>query len=121
MFHLSLPVERFAECLDFYRSAFAANVVMLGEHAANLFVFGGQVTLHDRPDAIFDQTQRREMHFGPIVDNAEWFAIRDRLRDTDQPLLTCIEPDAASGRRGKLLLADPSGNLVEINSAYPSS
>ena len=120
MFHLSLPVDRFAECLDFYARCFGAEIVMLGDNAANVFVFGGQVTLHDRPGAL-DDAQRRAMHFGHVVATDAWFAARDRIREAGQTVLTCIEPGEASSGRGKLLLADPGGNLVEINSALPSS
>jgi len=116
MFHLSLPVASFAECLAFYENCFGAEVRMLHERAANLFVFGGQITFHDKPDSTLDEAQRREMHFGHVVSHEDWFGIRDRVRDSGCALLKCIAPEESPSGRGKLLLADPSGNLVEINS-----
>lgn len=116
MFHLSLPVAAFAECIAFYRDCFGADIVMLSDQAANLYVFGGQLTLHDKPGSAIRAEQRQEMHFGHVVADAEWFAIRDRIQSSAQTVLRCVEPVAAAGTRGKLLVVDPSGNIVEINS-----
>ena len=121
MFHLSLPVRAFSQCLDFYRDCFGAKVVMLNEKAANLYVFGGQLTLHDKPDSIMNAEQRREMHFGYVVTEQDWFAIRNRLQEAGQTLVRCIEPHDEGQTRGKLLVMDPSGNIVEINSGPPHS
>lgn len=89
---------------------------MLSDHAANLYVFGGQLTLHDKPDSAIGAKQRQEMHFGHVVAEAEWLAIRDRIQSSKQTILRCVEPVAAAGTRGKLLVVDPSGNIIEINS-----
>ena len=119
MFHLSLPVAAFSDCIAFYRDCFGADIVMLSDKAANLFVFGGQLTLHDKPGSALRAEQRQEMHFGHVVADAEWFAIRDRIQSSAQAVLHCLEPVVAAGTRGKLLVVDPSGNIVEINSGLP--
>lgn len=116
MFHLSLPVAAFSDCIAFYRDCFGADVVMLGDQAANLYVFGGQLTLHDKPGSAMGIEQRQEMHFGHVVSDADWFVIRDRVQSSAQKVLRCVEPASAEHARGKLLVVDPSGNLVEINS-----
>lgn len=116
MFHLSLPVNRFAACLEFYQKSFGARIVMLSQSAANVYAFGGQITLHDQPLSTFGDAQRREMHFGHVVSPDQWRLVRDRLRELGVEFSLCVEPDEASGRRGKLLVTDPSGNLVEVNS-----
>jgi RimJ/RimL family protein N-acetyltransferase/extradiol dioxygenase family protein len=114
MFHLSLPVRQFDACLAFYRDCFDAEVEMLGSGVANLFVFGGQLTLHDK-DTLTDEV-RREMHFGQVVTPEEWNQLRDRIAASGHSLLRAVAPSDALNRRGKLLMCDPSGNLVEINS-----
>lgn len=119
MFHLSLPVSAFSQCLDFYRDCFGAKVVLLDEKAANLYLFGGQLTLHDKPNSIMDADCRREMHFGHVVTEQDWFAIRNRLQESGQTLLRCREPGDEGQTQGKLLVMDPSGNIVEINSGLP--
>lgn len=116
MFHLSLPIDKFEDCISFYKSAFDAEVVKLGPGVANVFVFGAQVTFHDRTGSSLTQAAREEMHFGAVVPVEEWVRIRERLTDRGTPLLRCVEPAGASGERAKLLVADPSGNLIEINS-----
>jgi len=119
MFHLSLPVTAFPECIAFYRDCFGADVVMLSEQAANLYVFGGQLTLRDKPGSAFGAEQRREMHFGHVVSDEAWHAIHERVRASAQNVLRCVEPAPEARIRGKLLVVDPSGNIVEINSGLP--
>ncbi len=115
MFDLSLPVERFDDCLDFYRSAFEAELVELGPGVANVMLFGAQVTLHDRTGSDVTAAARREMHWGAVVPIADWLRIRDRLVGQGRTLSRCIEAADAPGGRAKLMIADPSGNLIEIN------
>ena len=117
MFHLSLPVERFDECLSFYEGTFDASVVALAPGVAYVFAFGAQVTLHDRARSAMTEAARSAMHFGAIVPVEEWTRVRDRVVSRGQTLLECVEPSEGGGGRAKLLIADPSGNLVEINSA----
>lgn len=115
MFHLSLPVERLADCLSFYRSLFNAEVVELAPGVANVFVFGAQVTFHERADSTLTPTIRGEMHFGAVVSPEEWAEIRQRIASGGHKLLRCIEAQEP-GSRAKLLIVDPSGNVVEVNS-----
>jgi RimJ/RimL family protein N-acetyltransferase/extradiol dioxygenase family protein len=117
MFNLSLPVQKFDACLAFYRECFGAKVEMLNAEAANVFAFGGQVTFHNRPDAELSDMARRTMHFGQVVSIDEWLHLRDRIISAGySPLHSVTASDAANGR-AKRVVADPSGNLVEINSA----
>ncbi len=116
MFHLSLPVQRFDACLAFYRDCFGAEVKMLSPEAANLFVFGGQVTFHDRPESELSDDARRTMHFGQVVSADEWLRVRDRVIAAGHSPMRAVTAAEAANGRAKLLFADPSGNLVEINS-----
>jgi extradiol dioxygenase family protein len=120
MFHLSLPVNRFHECLRFYVDCFGARVVMLGDQAANLFVFGAQVTFHDKPDTPLGEQGRKQMHFGQVVPADEWMSIRDVLIVHGHEILLQVPPGSTETGRGKLVVEDPSGNLVEINSHAPA-
>lgn len=117
MFHLSLPVDRYRECIAFYRSCFDARIVELTPTAANVFAFGAQITLHDAPSSPLSGAARTQLHFGPLVPPEEWFVMRDRLIAAGHRLLKCVDPDHGSGKRGKFVVADPSGNLIEVNSS----
>ena len=121
MFHLSLPVERLETCVNFYRDGFGAETVPVAPGVVNLLVFDCQLTLHERPDTALTSAARREMHFGATVSLPEWRAIRDRLRRQGHQLMTCIEAHDSPRGRAKLMLADPGGNLVEINAARSES
>ncbi len=121
MFHLSLPVPAFAECVAFYQACFDAEVVMLGDRAANLIVFGGQLTLHDDPDSPIGPAQRSAVHFGHVVTTEDWFAIRSRLETSSRTIVRCVEPGLSGSPRGKLLVVDPGGNIVEINSGLAAA
>lgn len=120
MFHLSLPIDAFEECLGFYNSFFDADVVEIAPGIANVFMFGAQVTFHDRADTALTPAAREAMHFGAVVSIEEWARIRDRLVDQGSPPARCVEAADASGGRAKLVVADPSGNLIEINSGGTS-
>lgn len=117
MFHLSLPVDKFEECLLFYQSAFDAEVVVLAPGVANVFVFGAQVTLHDQADSSLNLAARQTMHFGAVVPAEEWARIRGRLVDRGRTLSRCVEAADTPDGRAKLLVSDPSGNLIEVNSS----
>lgn len=119
MFHLSIPVRDLDRSLRFYAECFGGRAVGLGRSAANMFVFGAQLTLHEKPSSHFLSADRQDMHFGAVVPRDEWYAIRDRLAESEIPLLRCREPGPREAERGKLVVADPDGNLVEINSAAP--
>ncbi len=116
MFHLSLPVQRFDACLAFYRDCFGADVRMLNPQTANLFVFGGQVTFHDNPNSELSDDARHAMHFGQVVSPDDWLKLRDRIVGAGHSPMRAVAATEAANGRAKLLVADPSGNLIEINS-----
>lgn len=115
MFHLSIPVDRLEPCLAFYTACFGARVVELAPGVANVFLFGGQLTLHDRPGSALTEAVRSEMHFGAVVSLDEWTELRAHLTEMGIPLLRDIEASEETNGRAKLVVEDPAGNRVEIN------
>lgn len=89
---------------------------MRSAEAANLFVFGGEVTFHDRPHCDLSDKARNTMHFGQVVAPDEWLQLRDRIIAAGHSPMSEIAASVAANRRAKLVVADPSGNLIEINS-----
>jgi|GEM_PF-2826984 extradiol dioxygenase family protein len=116
MFHLSLPVGNFERCLDFYRDCFRAEVIMLSAGVANVFVFGGQLTLRDKKTSPLTRDGRQEMHFGQTVPLEQWKSTLARIETLGYPVSKYTDLTERPMGRAKLLLADPAGNLVEINS-----
>jgi extradiol dioxygenase family protein len=106
MFHLSIPVSSYRECLHFYRQFFSAEIAELGPSAANVFVFGAQVTFHDNPYSPLEHAARQAIHFGVVVSSVDWFRIRDELAAAEVNILYSASPNAPEKRRGKLLLED---------------
>lgn len=115
MFHFSLPVADLNACERFYREAFGATVQPLRKGVSNVHVFGAQLTFHERRDSAMTIAARAEMHFGQVVSIADWWAIHTWLVESGYPLVRCAEP--SENQRGKLMVQDPAGNLVEINSS----
>lgn len=114
VFHLSLPVQRFSACLLFYARFFDARVESLSPTAANIFVLGGQLTLHDRSDSPLTASARGAMHFGAVISKAEWIRLRRTLALNGLPFIVDNAPGGI-GIRGKVQIVDPSGNIIEIN------
>jgi extradiol dioxygenase family protein len=74
------------------------------------------VTFHDEPESGLSDDARRSMHFGQVVSPDEWLRLRDRIIAASHSPIRSVAAADAPNRRAKLLVADPSSNLVEINS-----
>lgn len=114
MFHLSLPVTDLKACEEFYQGVFGATVQPLRTGVSNIHVFEAQLTLHERIASALTGDARSEIHFGQVIPLTSWWALHARLTEAGVPLVRCTVPSDA--RRGKMVVQDPSGNLVEINS-----
>jgi uncharacterized protein len=114
IFHLSIPVRDLEESLDFYRSELGAQIGRRSDGWADALVFGAQVTLQHDPANVSDPMPRTR-HFGATVGWDEWTAVAERL--APRPWL--VEAPTISHRgenieQAKLMIHDPSGNLIEI-------
>lgn len=56
------------------------------------------------------------MHFGQVLSPGEWLRLRDRIIAAGHLPMRAVEASEAANGRAKLVVADPSGNLIEINS-----
>jgi uncharacterized protein len=114
IFHLSLPVRDLQEAVEFYTQVLAADVGRRTETFADALLFGAQVTLQHDPSSV-TVPMPRTRHFGATVPWEEWESIASRFGRS--PLV--IEPPKVSYagepiEQGKLMIVDPSGNLIEI-------
>jgi extradiol dioxygenase family protein len=114
IFHLSFPVRDLQESVDFYVRQLGAQIGRRSESGADAFVFGAQVTLQNDPAGVIDPMPRTR-HFGATLSWAEWESFVERLGDS----ALVVEPAALSYigepiEQGKMMIVDPSGNLIEI-------
>jgi extradiol dioxygenase family protein len=114
IFHLSLPGRDLQEAVDFYSRDLGAVIGRRTEAFADALVFGGQVTLQNDPSGV-TALMPRTRHFGATLPWDEWEAVAARFAEDPR----VVEPPTVSfagepTEQAKMLLADPSGNLIEI-------
>ena len=114
IFHLSFPVANLQEAIDFYTKELGAAIGRQRSAVADVLIFGAQVTLHNDP-SIAGQPVVRSRHFGATLDWNEWEAIVARFSGAPH----VVEPPTISyegepTEQGKMMISDPSGNLVEL-------
>jgi extradiol dioxygenase family protein len=114
IFHLSVPVRDLDEAVDFYGGQLDAEIGRRTAEFADALVFGAQVTLQKDPDSVTSPMPRTR-HFGATVQWDRWELIATRFGGGS----TIVEPPTVSyegepNEQGKLMIVDPSGNLIEI-------
>ena len=114
IFHLSFPVRDLAEAVAFYQTQLGASVGRQHPSATDILLFGAQVTLQDDAGSV-SSPMPRTRHFGATIGWDDWEAQARRLVDN----ACLVEPPTISHagqpiEQGKLMLRDPSGNLIEI-------
>lgn len=112
-FHLSFAVPDLVVAARFYRDVLGCEVVRDEGAWLDLSMHGHQLTLHQadarRPARPLD-------HFGLVMEVAQWKALATRIEcagvafEVAPHLVDAGSPHA----RGKFLLRDPAGNLLEF-------
>jgi uncharacterized protein len=114
VFHLSFPVLNLAESVRFYTEVLGATVGRNTEAFTDIFLFGAQVTLQNDPAAV-PNPMPRARHFGATIAWSQFELLASRLIGA----VNVVEPPKASyvgqpNEQIKLMIADPSGNLIEL-------
>ena len=112
IFHLSLPVRDLAAAKTFYVTWLDARIGRDTGEWADLFVFGHQLTLHQRPDEVLDAAANGVRHFGAILPWDAWQALAAKLAPLS--VTPRVSHHGTPQEQGKLLLRDPSAHLIEI-------
>jgi extradiol dioxygenase family protein len=112
--HLSFPVRDLDEAVEFYRSTLGAEIGRRTETFADALLFGAQVTLQNDPAAV-TSPMPRSRHFGWTLPWADWETLAAALAGSD----VVVEGPTVSYagepiEQAKLMIADPSGNLIEL-------
>lgn len=114
--HLSLPVHDLDAARRFYVEALGCRPGRTRERWIDVWFFGLQLTLHLSPTEVRASDAQGVRHFGVVLGAADYADVLDRLEEHDVEWLsppTTHEAIALSGKAGGML-ADPSGNVVEI-------
>ena len=116
VFHLSFPVRSLQRALAFYGELLGGTVGRREPGWADVILFGHQLTLHERPAEVLDAEAQGVRHFGALLDEADWLALRSRVvMQAPQALVSASERDAGTAQaQRKLLLRDPDGQLLEF-------
>ena len=110
IFHLSFPVHDLDEAIAFY-SILGAIVGRRENGWADVALFGAQVTLQQIPDDVL-QPMPRSRHFGATLPWQEWEHLVGQLDGfVERPR---IDYPGSDREQAKAMIADPSGNLIEL-------
>lgn len=110
IFHLSFPVNDLDEAIAFYSTL--GGIVGRREAAwADVALFGAQLTLQHVPEDVL-QPMPRSRHFGATLGWEEWEHLVARLTGfVEGPRIDCC---GTAHEQAKAMVADPSGNLIEL-------
>jgi uncharacterized protein len=114
--HLSIPVRDLAEARRFYLDVLGCAPGRVRAGWADVWFYGLQVTLHERPDRIVTPAESEVRHFGVAVSKPEYDALLARLRRED---VTFVREEATDGagtprEQTKAMILDPTGNAIEV-------
>ena len=127
IFHLAFPVRDLEETKNFYVTTFGARVGRVRDKWIDIFLFEGQITLHERPSEVLPEGEHGVRHFGAVLAWRDWEALANRLDEMRIQiqswshfvvglLQACYaKPDRGTdAEQAKMLLSDPSGNVIEV-------
>src|ERR1700686_5449973 len=114
IFHLSFPFRDLEEAISFYTRCLGAEIGRQNDSCADALLFGAQVTLQNDPLTVSNPMPRTR-HFGATLPWDEWESLTARLLEES----VVVEPPTISYEgqpieQGKMMIAYPSGNLIEI-------
>lgn len=110
IFHLSFPVNDLDEAIAFY-SILGGIAGRREDTWADVALFGAQLTLQHAPGDVL-QPMPRSRHFGATLPWQEWEDLVARLTGfIEGPR---IDYSGTEREQAKAMIADPSGNLIEL-------
>ena len=114
--HLSIPVRDVEEARDFYVRTLGCQPARVRAGFADVWFFGLQLTLQDRPDEVVRGPEGGVRHFGVTLGRDDFDVVIARLEscgvDWVAPVTT--DDEGLPTEQTKAKVADPSGNVVEF-------
>ena len=114
--HLSLPVRDLRVARDFDVEALGCQAARTRDDFVDVWFFGMQLTLQDRPDEVGESKPGGSRHFGVTLPRDEFDELVARLEVAAVPWVVPVTTDneGQSTEQTKAKLVDPSGNVIEI-------
>ncbi|HEY6471701.1 MAG TPA: VOC family protein [Acidimicrobiales bacterium] len=114
--HLSLPVRGLEEAEDYYVRVLGCQVARRRTDFIDVWFFGLQLTLHDRPDEVTGLVPGGSRHFGVTLDPDDFGTLVARLEECGVEWLVPVTTDEAGlqTEQTKAKVVDPSGNVIEV-------
>jgi uncharacterized protein len=114
--HLSIPVRDMDEARDFYVRTLGCQAARARPDFTDIWFFGLQVTLQDRPDEATGLVPGGSRHFGVTLGRDDFDAAVARLEQAGVAWLAPVSTDEPGTEREqtKCKIADPSGNVIEL-------
>jgi uncharacterized protein len=114
--HLSIPVRDLDEARDFYVHTLGCQAARSRAGFSDVWFFGMQITLQDRPDEVTPLTAGASRHFGCTLGRDDFDALVSRLASSGITWLVPVSTDdeGTPTEQTKAKVADPSGNVIEF-------
>jgi extradiol dioxygenase family protein len=114
--HLSMPVADLEQSRRFDVDVLGCEPGRVQDGSLDVFFYGCQVTLRERPDEVLGPEQRGVRHFGVTLTADRWSELVERLRAEGTPFVWSPATDHVGTPREqrKAMVTDPSGNAIEL-------
>lgn len=114
--HLSLPVRDLEEARDFYVHALGCQAARQRDDFVDVWFFGLQLTLQDRPDEATGLVPGSARHFGVTLGREEFDQLVEHLGRSGVQWVSPVSTDDAGQltEQTKAKIVDPSGNVIEV-------
>ncbi|MGA8370374.1 MAG: VOC family protein [Acidimicrobiales bacterium] len=114
--HLSLPVRDLAESREFYVDVLGCDPGRARPGWMDVWFYGMQVTLHERPDQVLAAEAAGVRHFGVTLSEEHFNVLVSHLGEHPVEWLRPVSTEEAGTPRQqtKATIADPSGNAIEL-------
>jgi uncharacterized protein len=118
--HLSLPVSDLEAAKAFYVETLGCPLGRVRDSWADVWFYGLQLTLQERPDEVLAHNQQGVRHFGVTLDQTVFDVLVDRLERAEVDWVSGPTTHAQERLNGKtnVKVRDPSGNVIELK-YYP--
>lgn len=114
--HLSLPVRDLDEARRFYVDVLGCTAGRARQGYQDVWFYGMQVTLHDRPDEAASLPGGSVRHFGVTLARRDFDVVTAHLATCGVEWVAPISTDdeGEPTEQTKAKVADPSGNVIEL-------